>query len=65
MPNKVVIQVQVKDARPRRPLKPLGLMLMELRSRFLGSGTAGNHRVAFDRPSLREVRPSRSKRIRD
>jgi hypothetical protein len=67
MPNKITIQVHVQDAAPRKSLKPLGLMLMELRSRFLGKSgaSAGHHRGALDQPSLREVHPSRAKRVRD
>ena len=67
MPNKVTIQVHVQDAAPRRSLRPLGLLLMELRSRFLGrtDTTAGHHRGTLDQPTLREVHPSRAKRVRD
>jgi hypothetical protein len=67
MPNKVTIQVHVQDAAPRKPLRPLGLLLMELRSRFLGRAgtTAGHQRGNLDQPSLREVHPSRAKRVRD
>jgi hypothetical protein len=67
MPNKITLQVHVQDAAPRKSLKPLGLMLMELRSRFLGKtrAAAGHHRGTLDRPSLREVHPSRAKRVRD
>lgn len=66
MPNKVNIHVHVHDAVPRRPVKSLGLMLMELRSRFLGAPrSSASQRGTLDRPSLREVHPSRAKRVRD
>lgn len=65
MPNKISIQVQIHDAVPRKSEKSFGLRLMEFRARVLNAVNGGGHRGALDRPSLREVRPPATKRVRD
>jgi hypothetical protein len=65
MPNKITIQVQVHDSVPRKSDKPFGLMLMESRTRASQHTGATPHRGSLDRPSLREVKPTAAKRVRE
>jgi len=64
MPNKVTIRVEVSETRPWRPVKSLGLMLMELRSK-IGLGQPTKFRPDTNRGGAGEVRPPASKRVRD
>jgi len=64
MPHKVTIQVQVNGAQPVRPLKPLGLFFLEMRSR-IGIGKRSKFRSSLSPENLHEVFPSESKRVRD
>ncbi|HEY6167844.1 MAG TPA: hypothetical protein VI454_07380 [Verrucomicrobiae bacterium] len=65
MPNKVTIRVELTDARPQRPAKSLGLMLMELRARF-GNGSAAHQKFhsSTHPEDLREVSPPPDKRVK-
>lgn len=65
MPNKITIQVQVRDSIPQKSGKPFGLMLMESRTRANQHAGATPHRGSLDRPRLREVHPTAAKRVRD
>lgn len=63
MPNKITIQVRVDEPKLVRPLKPLGLLFLELRSR-LGLGKPTKFRSSVSADSLPEVSPPESKRVR-
>jgi len=65
MPDKLIIRVEVKDARPVRPMKPFGVLLMELRSRLgLGGARQSKFRSSLSPSELREVSPPLNKRVR-
>ncbi len=63
MSSKQTIHVQLNDARPVRPAKTFGVMLLELRAR-LGAGGAAKFRSSLSRDSLKEVAPPHAKRVR-
>lgn len=65
MPNKVTIHVQLGDAKPVRPAKTFGMLLMELRARMGLNGPGGSKfRSSLTRSELRETAPSPDKRPR-